>query len=91
MISRYLTLSGISVNQMTLFTEIQTLIIYLAENVGCFGLPSVAGKGPGSLNFKLLTLRRPGRQAWRPALFYGAPGSHLQVISKRRKMTPLEI
>ena len=34
MISRYLTLSGIPVNQMTLFTEIQTLIIYLAENVG---------------------------------------------------------
>ena len=39
---------------MTLFTEIQTLIIYLAENVGCFGLPSVAGKGPGLLNFKSL-------------------------------------
>ena len=38
-----------------------------------------------------LTLRRPGRQAWRPGLFYGAPRSHLQVISKRRKMTPLEI
>ena len=38
-----------------------------------------------------LTLRRPGRQAWRPGLFYGAPSSHLQVISKRRKMTPLEI
>ena len=54
MISRYLTLSGIPVNQMTLFTEIQTLIIYLAENVESFGWPSVAGKGPGSLNFKSL-------------------------------------
>ena len=32
-----------------------------------------------------LTLRRPGRQAWRPGLFYGAPRSHLQVITKRRK------
>ena len=38
-----------------------------------------------------LTLRRPGRQAWRSGLFYGAPRSHLQVISKRRKMNPLEI
>ena len=54
MISRYLTLSGIPVNQMTLFTEIQTLIIYLAENVGSFGLPSVAGKGLKSLNLKSL-------------------------------------
>ena len=38
-----------------------------------------------------LTLRRPCRHAWRKGLFYGAPRSHLQVISKRRKMTPLEI
>ena len=54
MISRYLTLTGIPVNQMTLFTEIQTLIIYLAENVGSLGLPSVAGKGLGSLYLKSL-------------------------------------
>ena len=54
MISRYLTLSGVPVDQMTLFTEIQTLIINLAENVGSFELPSVAGKGSGSLKFKSL-------------------------------------
>ena len=29
-----------------------------------------------------LTLRRPGRQAWRPGLFYGAHRPHLQVITK---------
>ena len=32
-----------------------------------------------------------GLQAWRLGLFYGTPRSDLQVISKRRKMTPLEI
>ena len=39
----------------------------------------------------ILTLRRPGRQAWRLDLFYGVYRSHLQVRAKRRKMTPLEI
>ena len=38
-----------------------------------------------------LTLRRAGRHSWRPGLFYGAPRFRLQVIPKRRKMTPLEI
>ena len=39
----------------------------------------------------ILTLRRPSRQAWQSGLYNGAPRSHLQAISKRRKMTSLEI
>ena len=41
----------------------------------------------------ILTLRRPGRQAWQSGLFYGllALTCKFQVISKRRRMTPLEI
>ena len=42
MISRYLILSQISLNQMTLFTEIETLIGSLAEYVDS-GLASVSG------------------------------------------------
>ena len=42
MISRYLMLSKISVNQMTLFTEIETLIGSLAQYVDS-GLRSVSG------------------------------------------------
>ena len=38
-----------------------------------------------------LTLRRPCSHAWRTGLFYGAPRSYLQVISKRRKMTSVKI
>ena len=41
--------------------------------------------------FKKLSFRRSCRHAWWSGLFYGAPRSHLQVISKRRKMTPLDI
>ena len=44
MISRYLTLSRIPVNQMTLFSEIQTLIVYLAKVVDS-DLPSVSESG----------------------------------------------
>ena len=42
MISRYRTLSKISVNQMTLFSEIETLTDSLAKYVD-FGLVSVSG------------------------------------------------
>ena len=44
MISRYLLLSKIAVNQMTLFSEIGTLIGSLAQYVDV-GLPSVSGNG----------------------------------------------
>ena len=43
MISRYLTLSKIPVNQMTLFSEIQTLVVFLTKTVDS-NLPSVSGK-----------------------------------------------
>ena len=43
MISRYLTLSKIPVNQMTLFFEIQTSIVFLAKTVDSY-VPFVSGK-----------------------------------------------